>query len=380
MIYNDFKGIKLSALGMGTMRLPVIEGKNADIDELRTAEMVAYAIKNGVNYFDTAWGYHGKNSETVIGKILSNYPRESYYLATKFPGYDLSYMPKAAEIFEEQLKKCRVDYFDFYLFHNVCEMNIEQYLDKSYGIYDYLVAQKKAGRIKYLGLSIHGSLEVLRRFLDAYGEEMDFCQVQLNYVDYSFQQADEKLKLLRERGLPVFVMEPLRGGKLAVLDDAYTEKLKSLRPEETVPGWAFRYLQSLPEVAVTLSGMSDFEQMRQNVETFKTYEPLSEEEMTALYGIASDMLSKKALPCTSCRYCVDYCPMGLDIPELIKMYNEHAFTGGGFIAPMRLRTLPEDKRPAACIACRSCEDKCPQHIKISEAMADFAERTKPKKR
>ncbi len=207
MVYRDFQDLKLSALGMGAMRLPVVDGDDARIDEQATAQMVDYAIEHGVNYFDTAWGYHGGNSETVMGKALARYPRERYFLATKFPGYDLSNMDKVETIFEEQLRKCGVDYFDFYLFHNVCEMNIDAYLDPKYGIFDYLVAQKRAGRIRHLGFSAHGSCEVMRRFLEAYGKEMEFCQIQLNYLDWGFQDAKGKVDLLREYGLPVWVDE-----------------------------------------------------------------------------------------------------------------------------------------------------------------------------
>ena len=157
MVYKDYQDLKLSALGLGTMRLPVIDGDDARVDEEKTAEMVAYAMEKGINYYDTALGYHSGNSETVMGKALSQYDRDSYYLATKFPGYDLSNMDKVEEIFEKQLEKCRVDYFDFYLVHNVCEMNIDAYLDEKYGIYDYLAKQKENGRIRHLGFSAHGS-------------------------------------------------------------------------------------------------------------------------------------------------------------------------------------------------------------------------------
>ena len=174
MLYKEFQGKKLSALGMGAMRLPVVDREDSRIDEEAAARIVAYAMEHGVNYYDTAWGYHGGNSELVMGRALKNYPRESFYLADKFPGYDLSNMGKVKEIFEEQLKKCGVEYFDFYLFHNVCEMNIDAYLDRSYGIYDYLLAQKKAGRIRHLGFSAHGSCEVMERFLEAYGKDMEF--------------------------------------------------------------------------------------------------------------------------------------------------------------------------------------------------------------
>ena len=374
MLYKKFQGKKLSALGMGAMRLSVVDREDSRIDEEAAARMVAYAMEHGVNYYDTAWGYHGGNSELVMGRALKNYPRESFYLADKFPGYDLSNMGKVKEIFEEQLKKCGVEYFDFYLFHNVCEMNIDGYLDRSYGIYDYLLAQKKAGRIRHLGFSAHGSCEVMERFLEAYGKDMEFCQIQLNYIDWSFQDAKAKVELLEKWNIPVWVMEPLRGGKLASLPEDAAEKLKALRPEEAVPAWAFRFLQSLPQVKMVLSGMSDMEQMAENIRTFEEDKPLNEQEMKTLLGIASEMVKKIALPCTACRYCVSHCPQGLDIPSLLALYNEHCFTGGGFIAPMALSAVPEEKRPTACIGCRSCEAVCPQQIRISEAMADFAQR------
>ena len=372
MLYHEFQGLELSALGMGAMRLPVIDGDDARVDENAVKEMVAYAIEHGVNYFDTAWGYHNGQSELALGRALAAYPRDSFYLADKFPGYDLSNMDKVEEIFEAQLEKCGVDYFDFYLFHNVCELNIDAYLDRSHRIYAYLTEQKKNGRIRHLGFSAHGSCEVIRRFLDAYGDAMEFAQIQLNYLDWDFQGAKDKVELLTAHGLPVWVMEPLRGGSLAKLAPEEEEKLRALRPDESMASWAFRFLQSVPEVTVILSGMSDLEQLKQNVETFSQDRPLSEAERAALLGIAGDMVKKIVLPCTACRYCTSHCPQGLNIPELLALYNEHCFTKGSFIAPMAVSAIPEDKRPNACIGCRSCEAVCPQQIKISEAMADFS--------
>ena len=374
MIYRDFQDLKLSALGMGTMRLPVIDGDDSRIDVKASEDMVAYAMEHGINYYDTAWGYHGGQSEIIMGNALKKYPRENFYLATKFPGYDLSNMDKVEEIFEEQLKKCQVEYFDFYLFHNVCEMNIDAYLDEKYGIYDYLLEQKRNGRIRHLGFSAHGSYDVIKRFLDAYGESMECCQRQLNYLDWSFQDGKAKAELLKEHNIPVWVMEPLRGGKLASLSEENTAKLRQMRPDEETPAWAFRFLQSLPEVKVVLSGMSNMEQLKANIHTYEEDKPLSEEEMKNLLAIADSMLEKKVLPCTACHYCVSHCPQELDIPELLNLYNEHCFTEGGFIAPMALSSYPEEKKPSACIGCRSCEAVCPQQIKISEAMADFAEK------
>ncbi len=373
MLFHDFQGKKLSALGMGAMRLPVINGDDNVIDSAETEKMVAYAMEHNINYYDTAWGYHGGNSEIALGNALSKYPRESYFLADKFPGYDLSNMPKVKEIFEKQLEKCGVDYFDFYLFHNVCEMNIDAYLDPKYGIFDYLKEQKKAGRIRHLGFSAHGNMEVMKRFLDAYGEDMEFCQIQLNYLDWSFQNAKAKVELLNDRHIPIWVMEPLRGGRLANLPEAGTAKLNTYRPDETIPAWAFRFLQSIPGVTVILSGMSDYQQLKENIQTFETAKPLNETEMSALLAVADGMLSG-VLPCTTCRYCVSHCPKGLNIPMLLELYNEHNFTGGGFIAPMALMAVPAEKQPSACVGCRSCEKVCPQQLKISEAMSDFAQK------
>lgn len=371
MIMKDYKNLKLSALGVGAMRLPVMDDVYANIDQAETERMVAYAMEHGINYYDTAWGYHDGQSEAAIGKALSGYARESFYLADKFPGYDLANMDKAEEIFEQQLKRCGVEYFDFYLFHNVCEMNINEYLDEKYGILEYLLKQKKSGRIRHLGFSAHGEYPVMKRFLEAYGEHMEFCQIQLNYLDYKFQNAKAKIELLNEYKIPVWVMEPLRGGKLAELSGEYTERLAALRPEEKTPAWAFRFLQSIPEVTVILSGMSTFEQLEENVATFEEEKPLSGQEMDVLMGIVDNMLGKKTLPCTACRYCTSHCPKELNIPSLLALYNEHSFTEGGFIAPMALSAVEKEKWPDACVGCRSCEKVCPQQIKISEAMANF---------
>lgn len=375
MVYKEFQDLKVSALGLGAMRRPTL-GSDADIDEGAVKEMVAYAMQQGINYYDTAWGYHSGNSETVMGRVLSGYPRESFYLATKFPGYDLSNMDKVEEIFVKQLEKCQVEYFDFYLFHNVCEMNIDAYLDPKYGIYDYLVKQKENGRIRHLGFSAHGSYDVMKRFLEAYGEKMEFCQIQLNWMDWSFQNAKAKVELLKEYGLPIWVMEPLRGGKLASVAEPAAKKLRALRPDEDIPAWAFRFLQGIDGVAVILSGMSNMEQLQKNVHTFETEKKLDDEELAVLLGIADDMAKQNNLPCTACRYCTNHCPQGLDIPSLIELYNEHKFTEGGFIAPMALMAVPTEKQPSACVGCRSCEAVCPQQIKISEAMADFGAKLK----
>ena len=375
MIYKQFQDMPLSALGYGCMRFPTVDGDAAAVNEEEAAKLIARAMEGGVNYYDTAWGYHGGNSEAVMGRILKSYPRDSFYLADKFPGYDLSNMDKVEEIFDQQLEKCQVDYFDFYLFHNVCEMNIDAYLDPKFHIYDSLMARKKAGQIKHLGFSAHGNLDTMKRFLEAYGKDMEFCQIQLNWLDWDFQDARAKMELLDFCwDIPVWVMEPLRGGRLAKLSDDHAAQLKELRPDEGVPAWAFRFLQSFPSVTVTLSGMSTMEQVEDNLRTFSEEKPLSPQELQTLLAIADSMTGRTSVPCTACRYCTTHCPQGLDIPMLLELYNEHSFTGGGFIAPMRVAQLPDGKKPSACVGCRSCEAVCPQRIKISEALASFSAR------
>lgn len=374
MIYRQFEDLTLPMLAFGTMRLPVAGGVDANIDKQRTKEMINYAIDHGVNYFDTAWGYHGGNSESVVGELLCAYPRESFYLADKFPGYDLSNMNKAEEIFEEQLRKCKVEYFDFYLFHNVCELNIDAYLDESYGIMDYLLKQKEQGRIKHLGFSAHGSYEVLTRFLDGYGTHMEFCQLQVNWLDWTLQESNKKVELMNSHGIPVWVMEPLRGGALASLSEPEEAKLKQLRPDESVPGWAYRFLQSIPGVALVISGQSTLEQLQENIVLFEEEQPLTSEEDATLQSVVQAMTRETSIPCTACRYCIDYCPQELDIPTLLKLYNQRRFTGASdFIAPMAVAGFPEDKQPSACTGCRSCEAVCPQQLKVASAMEDFTQ-------
>ena len=374
MIYNNFKGKSISALGFGTMRLPTVDGDNAKIDQAKVNEMFDYAIAHGVNYFDTAWGYHSGMSEIAVGEALKRHKRDEFYLATKFPGYDVSNMGKAPEIFARQLEKCQVEYFDFYLVHNVCEANIEYYLDPKYKTVEYLLEEKKNGRIKHLGFSTHATFENFKRFLDMYGEVMEFCQIQLNYLDYEFQDAKAKIEYLRELNIPVWVMEPVRGGRLTNLSEGELNDLHKIRNDESAPALAFRFVQSIPEVTVTLSGMSSFEQVKENIETYKEAKPFNAGEMQKILSLGKKMT--ECVPCTSCRYCTEYCPQGLDIPKLISLYNEQVFSGGGFIVSMSLGSLPEDKRPSACIGCGACQAVCPQNIKIPEILSDFVERRK----
>lgn len=370
MITTKFQDKELSLLGFGAMRLPVKE--DGSIDEEQVKEMTRYAMEHGVNYFDTAWPYHAGESERVMGRVLSEYPRESYYLATKYPGHQIlstGYNP--SEIFEEQLRKCGVEYFDFYLLHNVYEKSMETYLDPKWNIIEYFKEQKRLGRIKHLGFSTHAQVEGLKQFLEICGEDMEFCQIQLNYLDWTLQDAKAKVELLANYNIPVWVMEPVRGGKLVKLSDENDMKLKTLRPEEEVVAWSFRFLQSIPNVQMILSGMSTMQQLVDNIDTFKESKPLSVEEMEVLLSIADSM--KDSIPCTGCRYCCDGCPKGLNIPLLINVYNEMRVSPSVNSA-MVIEFMEEGKKPSACISCGKCTKICPQNINIPEVLKDLNER------
>ncbi len=372
MIYRDYQGDRLSMMGFGAMRLPVIDGNDGKVDVPKAEALVDEAYRSGINYFDTAWGYHMGTSETVMGEALSRYPRDSYRLSTKFPGYDLSNFGKHEEIFAKQLEKCKVDYFDFYFLHNVCELNIDRYMDEEkYHTVSFFRRMKAEGKIKHLGFSCHGSLEVMKRFLEKYGEFMEFGMIQMNYLDYNFQGAKGKLDLLNSYRIPVWVMEPLRGGMLAKMAPADLERMRKTRPGIEPVELAFRFLQSLPGVTVILSGMTEMEQMREKLRIFEKDEPLSKEETDALLDIAKGLINGKVAPCTACKYCLSHCPKELNIPVLLEKYNEDALTGGGFIAPFAIKALPPEKRPSACIGCKSCEKVCPQQIRISEILKAF---------
>ncbi len=368
MLYKDFQGKALSSLGLGTMRLP--QTPDGAIDRDHTENMIAYALAHGINYFDTAWKYHGGNSETVIGEILSKYPRESYYLADKFPGFDLSLFDQMEEIFFTQLKKCNVDYFDFYLCHNVCERNLDAYLDKDKGAIAFFLKQKEEGRIKHLGFSTHAELPALEKFLEAHGNSMEYCQIQLNYLDWDWQKAKEKVDLLRKYDLKVWVMEPLRGGDLVELPEKSMEKfrtiIKDLSPREA----AFAFLRSIPEVTMILSGMSNMQQLQENIAFFSEECTLSAEAFQKLPAIGREMI--EAVPCTACHYCTEYCPQKLDIPKLMRLYNENRFDGSTYA----LNLLSPDKRPSACLGCGGCEAVCPQNIPIPEKLKELAQKEK----
>ena len=385
MLYTDFKGKKLSTLGYGGMRLPASDPKGHVLDEQETARLIEYALNNGVNYFDTAFFYHAGNSERVLGNALARFPRDTWYIADKFPGnfieikdgkleLDFSGMGldnmtfnTPAEIFDYQLNKIGVDYFDFYMLHNVAESTYDLYTDEQIGLIEFLLEQKRLGRIGHIGFSTHGRYETIEKFVETY-DCFEFALMQLNYLDWTLQEAGKKYDVLTRHGIPIFVMEPVRGGKLAAPGKDVEEILKAARPNDSSAKWAFRFLQSLPNVSVVVSGMSTMEQLTENIEIFSVKDPLSEAEKQILESAVDAMAS--FVPCTSCRYCCDSCPKELDIPMLIATYNEAVNVFDWYIRDV-LSALSDDEKPSACIACGACAPLCPQNIDIADTMAKF---------
>jgi len=374
MIYKKFQNENISLLGFGCMRFPMNKETNK-IDEELTEKMVDYAIEHGVNYFDTAAPYHDGMSELVIGKILKKYPRDKFYLADKYPGHQIKpgledESTKPEVMFENQLKKCGVEYFDFYLLHNVCENSYGVYTDKQRGLIEYFVSEKKKGRIKHLGFSSHGSIENLKDFVENYGKDMEFCQIQLNYLDWTLQKAKEKYEYLSEKKIPIWVMEPVRGGALVSLKDEFEEKMKKMCPDNSIASWGFRWLQGLENINVTLSGMSSFEQVKDNIETYDKLNTLTNEEYSLINEVVNGF--SDFVPCTACKYCMKECPQNLDIPGIIASYNDLSLRVS-FTPRMYIEALPEGHKPSDCLACGACEKQCPQKIKISEVMSKCAD-------
>ena len=388
MITKPFPGANkpLSMLGMGLMRLPTVGGDpNASIDYAKAEEIIRYLYEHGVNYFDAAFRYMRGEAEPFAGEVLQQFPRDSYYLASKLPGHMMHYKDgklgfhgylsgyqagSATAIFEEQLERCKTDYFDFYLLHNVNESSVELYLNPEADIVGQLLKQKEMGRIKHFGISTHGSVEMIDHFLTHYEGKFEFVQIQFNYLDARLQRAKEKYDVIVKHGLPVWTMESTRGGRLTKLPPDAEAILRAVHPEDSMAKWAFRYLQSMPHVQVVLSGMNTLTQAEENANTFSELQPLTKEEMEALEKVVDIMLN--LVPCTGCRYCTEECPMELDIPSLMMAYNE--VTNAGSTPWFILNTDDPAHQPERCVGCGSCQAICPQGIHIPEIMPELAEK------
>ena len=365
MIYSNFKDIKLSKLGMGNMRLPSIGGGkgNSPLDFSESARMIDAALKGGVNYFDTAYVYQGGESERCVGEAMKKYPRDSFYLATKF-NYGAN--PDYKAVFAEQLQRLQTDHIDFYLIHCLLDSNIENYLNC--GCIEYFEQMKKEGKITYLGFSNHASPETLRRFADAH--KWDFAQIQMNYLDWEFSTSEEEYNILTERNIPVVVMESVRGGRLSDLTPELNAKLLAAQPDRSVSSWAFRWLMRHENVMVMLSGMSTMEQVEDNLKTFESDCALTDEQCAFLKEIAHEFKTGFTIPCTACRYCTDDCPQQLDIPGLLKVYNEYKYDGWWHKG--MLKDFSDEKLPSNCIGCGTCTGHCPQGIDIPSYMKKLA--------
>ena len=366
---------EMPKIGFGLMRLPETDGV-IDIDKV--CKMADAYLDAGFNYFDTAYVYHGGNSERAVKEaIVKRHPRDSFTIATKLPAWSIHSFEDRDKIFNEQLERCGVDYFDFYLLHSIEDgNNYDTYV--KYDCFNWCIQKREEGKIKHFGFSFHGTPELLIKIVDSH-PEIEFVQIQLNYADWDnpLVHSGELYKILSERNIPIIVMEPCKGGKLANHDEECTDILKSVRPDKSVASWAFRFVGSLPGVTTILSGMSTQEQMDDNMETFKNFEPLSDEERKAIDKVIEAMFRVEQIGCTACRYCVDGCPMSISIPDVISAIN----TKRKFPGDMRpqffyngLIARDGNGKASDCIGCGQCEGVCPQHLPIIEILKEGVEK------
>lgn len=363
--YQD-TGLQVSLLGMGCMRLPKVTPDKEDIDYEKAQEIIDYAYTHGVNYFDTAYPYHSGMSETFVGHALKKYPRDSFFLASKLPLWLLTEDGDVEKYFNEQLEKCQVDYFDFYLLHAMSADRIE--VAKKYHVIETLDRLKKEGKIRHLGFSFHDTPAVLEQVCDLY--PFEFAQIQLNYLDWEMQDSKGQYEVLTRRKIPVIIMEPVRGGALAKLSDESDAIFKAARPDASVASWAIRFAATLPNVMTVLSGMSNLEQVQDNVATMTGFEPVDAKDQQVIDEAVAAFKKNNFIPCTGCRYCMD-CPFGVDIPKVFSIYNNYAIhkQAGGFIRDIdRLG----EAGPSHCQACGACMEHCPQHIQIPDRMAEIS--------
>ncbi len=370
MLMRNYKntGLSVSVLGLGCMRLPKVSPDKEDIDYARAQEIVDYAFAHGINYFDTAHMYHGGKSEEFVGHALQKYDRNSYFLATKMPVWMAKTPVDVERIFNRQLELCKTDYFDFYLIHS---LNQEHYKKcKEFGVYEFLERKKREGAIRHLGFSFHDVPDLLETICDEHA--WDFAQIQLNYLDWEMQDAKRQYEILERHQIPCIIMEPVRGGTLASPCEAANKLFKAASPEKSIASWAIRYAASLPNVLTVLSGMSNIDQIIDNVNTMTDFEPLSEQEYAVIDSAVAAYKAKDTVPCTGCRYCMD-CPSGVEIPKMFSLYNRYAVDQNADTYRRALSEVPASELAENCIACGLCAQHCPQAIAIPEKLAMIRE-------
>lgn len=357
---------KISLLGFGAMRFPV--SADGTIDRETSTKMIDDAYNAGVNYFDTAYMYHDGESQSFLGQAMTKYDRESFYITNKMPIWMAETKEDVARIFEDQLSKCQVEYFDFYLLHALSAEKLQKIRD--FGAYEYLAEQKAKGRIKYLGFSFHDVPELLEEICNEW--KFDFAQLQLNYLDWEFQRAEEQYAILEKHNLPCIVMEPVRGGALADpgLPENVSAILKQANPDVSTASWAMRYCASLPNVLTVLSGMSTPAQLEDNLKTINEFQPLSDDEQQTVQQALRLYQKTNLLPCTKCKYCID-CPMQINIPDIFLMDNIYRINKNGNELVSNLAEV-EGAQACDCISCGACVEKCPQHIDIPAELAKIA--------
>jgi predicted aldo/keto reductase-like oxidoreductase len=381
----------VSLLGFGCMRLPLKEEGKPDIDEEKAMAMIDYAYQHGVNYYDTAWFYHQGMSETFIGKAMKRYPRESFYMVSKMPGRLVESLDHAKQIFEKQLQKCQVDYFDFYMLHSISTKENYQKVYHEYGVLNYLLELKKAGKIRRLGMSFHGKTEEFPYFLDQH--KWDFCMIQANYYDWKVF-SEFLYNEATKRNIQCVIMEPVRGGMLASLTPQAAKVFTDADPNRSIASWAIQYIASLPNVMTVLSGMTTMEHVHDNVKTLTDFKPMTAAQYEVVEQALKTFLTLSPVPCTECQYCMP-CPFGVNIPGAFHAYNkavtedvvpnlrdprdsEFERRKQAFLAGMD--TLTESAQPTSCVSCKICLNKCPQKIEITNKFKEISQLMKELKK
>lgn len=366
MEYREMEklGVKTSLLGFGCMRFPTMA--DGEIDEPRAEKMLDTAIAAGVNYIDTAYPYHNGKSEPFVGKVLKKYPRDSFYLATKLPVWMVNSVEDAERVFCEQLEHLQTDHIDFYLLH---AMGAARYDDMvRLGVVEWAEKKKAEGKIRFFGFSFHDSYEAFEHIITH--REWDFCQIQFNYMDTETQAGVKGYQLAEKLGVPLVIMEPIKGGSLTTFADDIANMFKSVRPEDSLASWALRFVGTFPDVKVILSGMSAEDQVADNLKTFDRFEPLSDKEQQLVKDVVKAVNARVKNGCTGCRYCMP-CPFGVDIPKNFSIWNNYAMYGNaGGTRWSYFNMMKPENRADMCKKCGACEKACPQGIKIRDNLAE----------